>query len=253
MSNPSELGSYVTFIMRNVVVIAIAMMLGAGVGLAYYLHQPKRFTAVSSVALTPLPTFIAQDPASDAATYVTIDTDAQVTQSTKVLSSVARVTHESLPTIRSGLTVTASPLSSVLHVMLTARTPELAAAGAETAARQLLVERARLIGTSRRGEYRLLTDEITALERQVPGATNSLDPTKLAELYGQIITLRQRLGELQAAARESGRIIEAAAAPHSAGRSRAAITGVSGALIGMLFGVLVGELRDQRRRGAVTS
>jgi uncharacterized protein involved in exopolysaccharide biosynthesis len=248
MNGSPELGSYLRFVARNLIVILVTTIIGAGAGIAYFEHQPKRFTAVSSVAVTPLPTFIAKDPAEEAASYVTIDTDAQVLRSTLVLLPVAKAADESLRTLRSGFNVTASPLSSVLHVSVTASTPTLAEAGAKTAAEQLLVQRAQLIGTNRKREYRLLTAEITALERQVPGATNSIDPTKLTDLNAAIITLRQRFAELQAADREVGRIIVAATPPQPAGRSRAAIAGVSGALIGMLLGVYVAKMRDRRRR-----
>lgn len=255
MSRPSpsasELATYATFVRRYRVLLLASVVLGTALGLGYQHLQPKSYTSVASIALEPLPTYVARDPVASPAEYVTIDTDAQLAKSSLVLLPVAEVLDDPVDVVRDHLRVTASPLSTVLHLAFSAPTPELARVGAQTAADMLLEARKQVVTSSLADQSNELTESINVLERQLQGASKSFDTARTQSLNDQIIVLRHRLREVQLVERSVGRVIAAAELPTRGAGTSAKVALGGGALTGLLGGLAVARLLEVRHRRPV--
>lgn len=247
-SSRPELMHYTGFVRRHWLVLVIGLVLGSVLGVTYQHTQPKTYRSVASLTLEPLPTYVARDPLAESAEYVTVDTDGQLAKSTRVLRPVARTVGESVGAVRQNLLVTASPLSSVLHLALSATTPRQAQAGAQQAARSLLRARGRFVRSSVSIQAKQLTESIDVLERQLLTASKSFDTERTDGLNSQIITLRRRLRELQLVKRSVGHIIAAAELPTRGAGASFKVTAASGAMLGLLGGLVVARVRDVRSR-----
>lgn len=243
-----ELAYYVRFIRQHVLVLVVAMLAGVACGLLLQETQPETYKSVSSIALEPLPTHVARDPASEDAEYVTIDTDGQLAKSTRVLKRVAHSIGEPVSEVRRNLLVTASPLSSVLHLAVSAATPKQAQVGAQTAAESLLRARSGLVKSSVSAQAKQLAGSIDDLERELLRASRSFDAARTDVVNDQILILRHRLRELQLVQRSAGRVISAAELPQRGAGLSAKVALGSGALLGLLGGVVVSQAREWRRR-----
>jgi uncharacterized protein involved in exopolysaccharide biosynthesis len=244
-----ELGDYLRFTRRNLPLIVTCILLGLGIGIAYNVLTPPEYTSVSSIALAPLPTHIDADPESTGTDYVTIDTDGQLVLSRRVVHAVAESTSQEPSVVRSELAVTASPLSSVLHISVTTHDPRTAQIAAQTAARALLQTRKDLIVESERPQAARLELALADLERQLQGTFHgTIDTIQGQILNEQILTLRQRLNEARAGQRSVGEIIAAAELPLRPNNTNSTIPITSGALLGLLAGVALATFAEGLRR-----
>jgi uncharacterized protein involved in exopolysaccharide biosynthesis len=244
-----ELGDYLRFTRRNLRLIVTCVLLGIGIGVGYNVLTPSKYTAISSVTLAPLPTHIDSDPESTGTDYVTIDTDGQLVLSRRVVHAVAESTGQEPSVVRSELAVTASPLSSVLHISVTTVNPRTAQIAAQTAARALLQTRKDLIVENERPQAARLEQELADLERQLQQTFHGVIDTFQAQVLNeQILTLRQRLNEARAAQRSVGEIYVAAERPLHANNSNSTIPITSGAVLGLLAGVGLATFAERLRR-----
>lgn len=243
-----DLTYYSRFIRQHRVLLVLAVLVGVACGVLYQQTQAQRYKSVSSVALEPLPTHVARDGTSKDPEYMTIDTDGELAKSTRVLNPVAESIGEPVSEVRNNLLVTASPLSSVLHLALTAATPRQAQVGAQTAAESLLRARASLVRSSVSGQSKQITDSIEILEQDLLVAGKSFDTARAESLNDQIVVLRRRLRELQLVQRSAGRIISAAELPDRGAGLSAKVAWGSGALLGLLGGVVLAKAREWRSR-----
>ena len=245
----SELGDYLRFTRRNLPLLVSCVVVGLVVGIGYNALSPNQYTSVSSIALAPLPTHIDSDPESTGTDYVTIDTDGQLVLSRRAVHAVAESTGQAPSVVRDEIAVTASPLSSVLHIAITAPNAQTAQIGAQTAARALLSTRRDLIVESEKPQVALLEKQLAELERQLQQTFHGVVDTAQAQvLNDQIQTLRQRLNEARAGQRSAGEIIAAAELPLHANGANSTIPITSGALLGLLAGVGFATLAERLRR-----
>src|SRR4029079_15310662 len=83
-----RLSDYPRFVRRHIAVIAVFVLAGALFGVGWATGQPKTFSATASVALTPVPKYLAPLSPEIPPSAVTIDTDAQLLHSTEVVQAV---------------------------------------------------------------------------------------------------------------------------------------------------------------------
>ncbi len=79
---------YTRFVRRHALLIAGFMLAGILIGFVWSLQQPSTYSATASIALTPVPKYVAPSTTDLVAPEVTIDTDAQLLQSPEVLGAV---------------------------------------------------------------------------------------------------------------------------------------------------------------------
>jgi uncharacterized protein involved in exopolysaccharide biosynthesis len=239
---------YPAFARRNAAVIGVLMLIGMLAGYAWSLQQPATYSATTSVALTPVPKYVTPSTTELVAPEVTIDTDAQLLQSPQVMGAIADALGTSPAAAAEHLSVAASPNSHVLHVTVRSTSPELAAAAANAAAASLINLRREVLGSLQLEQLRqmqaLLVVKETELAKEqakrlvAPGAD---------ELFGEVVELRTGLDELEEARREPALVVRAAAPPTKKDYANTEVPVVSGLMLGLLAGVLLGAGRDRLR------
>lgn len=145
------LAGYLALLRGGWLVVLLAVVAGAAIGLYADTQAARLFEANVSVQLPALASFVQLDPEASRARPATIDTSAQLVFSTPVVDKVAVATGQSPSAVRAGLSVSAYPLSNVLIIGYQAPTPDAALSGAGVAARATLEQRrAVLAGTQLR-------------------------------------------------------------------------------------------------------
>src|SRR5262245_12748871 len=80
---------YTRFARRHIALIGALMFVGGCLGVAWAMQQPRTYSATSSVAMQPVPKYVTPSTTELVAPEVTVDTDAQLLQSPKVLDAMA--------------------------------------------------------------------------------------------------------------------------------------------------------------------
>lgn len=231
-------------VLRRLRRFAVPAVLGAVLGLlaGLGLHQltPATWTAQVSVELAGLRDQLDLNPTGPRGQLVSIDTDAQLARSDAVVLAVAVEQQRPPDTVRSSILVTARPLSRVMLLSYTARSPEAAQEGAALAARVFLQERERLYVAPKR-------DFLDDVHR----STESLDPqfdlvTVVSATPGREV-LRQRAFVQELGLVGSGRILGEHGLTAVADRGDIEVPVTSGAATGALLAVLLVLLHDRRR------
>jgi uncharacterized protein involved in exopolysaccharide biosynthesis len=228
------------------------MAIGLLVGYFWSLSQPSTFSATTSVALEPVPMYVTPSTTELVAPEVSVDTDALLIGSPRVLAAVAAVVHEDPATVADQVTITASPNSHVLHITVSADTAPHAAEAADAAAAALEGVRRRTLGAIRIDQLRQLrlfaTDQEQLLAKEQ--ATSVLIPAD-NPLFAQILQLQADLETLEDARRDPLRVTTAAATPRHADYANTEVPLTSGAMVGLLCGCLLGAGRDRTRHLAL--
>ena len=243
-----QLSDYARFVRRHRVLLALFVGAGLLLGSAWSSQQPTTFSATTSVALVPVPVYVIPSTAGLLPPEVSIDTDAQLLQSPRVLAAIGDVLGLDPQAALGHLSVTASPNSHVLHMTVSARSALLAARAADAAAAAFIDVRRDALGALRNGQLRQLRvyvhDRETLLAKEqarrlvIPGAD---------ELFAQILELRAGLDELEEARRQPAQIVRPAIPPARADHANAEVPITSGAMLGLLGGWLLGAARDRFR------
>jgi uncharacterized protein involved in exopolysaccharide biosynthesis len=185
---------------------------------------------------------------------VSIDTDAQLLDSPEVLGAVADALGTDTAVARESLSVTASPNSHVLHVSVKASSAAAAAAAADAAASELVRVRRNALGALRPDQLRLLRLWVAGQEDELAKEQSQrLVIPASDERFAQILALRTGLQELEEARLNPAEVIdpaEPATRPDYANRE---VPLVSGAMLGLLCGCLLGARADRRRLLAPSS
>jgi hypothetical protein len=238
-------GAYSSFARRHAALFALCSLLGAGCGLATALSTPDSYSSTASVMLTPVPGY-ASINGETRPEQVTIDSDAQLVLSTRVISQVARALDADRGRVEDRASVRAVPLSQVLELSFTSTSRKSAHDGAEALADAFVDARddsllATSSGQAERVAARLRVIESRLVQRNRAAPTISSDEPLLEEL----VVLRARLHELEAARLQATEVINAPAEPGRPDARDLEVPMTSGLMAGTLLATCLGTLRDR--------
>lgn len=222
----------------------ICGLLGAVIATGVFFTLPYRYVSISSIALSPQVTFVAQDATDTKPTFVTLDTVAYLARSDKVVRQVADAMGVSPAEARRSMTVSAQPLSTVLRIHVRADTKKAADNGSRAAAEALVDEQMRALAL-KQSQIHLLRKRVGALRAQALGRSASgSDPSAL---LADVDVMEQRLQEAVASNRRESLVIKR----HYAMASRPGqveVFATGGLLAGMLLAGLVTVAAGGRRK-----
>jgi uncharacterized protein involved in exopolysaccharide biosynthesis len=222
--------------------------LGLLAGFAWSLQQPSTYSATASVALNPVPKYVTDPTTELVPPEVSIDTDAQLLRSPRVLGAIGAVLDRDPEEASAHLSVTASPLSHVLHVTVRARSGQLAAKAANAAVAAFIDVRRSTLPAFQQDQLSQLRFYISNQERLLAKqqARRVVIPAR-DDLFAQLTQLRASLEELEAAYRNPADPLSPAVAPQRADYPNTEVPLMSGAMLGLLGACLVGAARDRAR------
>jgi uncharacterized protein involved in exopolysaccharide biosynthesis len=241
------LSDHTDFLRRHRAPLVGLMTAGLLAGYAWSLHQPDTYSATASIALAPVPVYVMTSTDELVPPEVTIDTDAQLLQSREVLDAIGDVLGADRETAAGHLSVTASANTRVLHVKVTAHSAEDAAAAANAAVTALADVRRHSLGALQESQIRNIrrlagtdSDELQQVADQ--DVLVSTDDEQLS----QVLSARASLDELEEARANPTEVVGPAVPPAHADYANTEVPLVSGAMLGLLAGCLVGIARDRR-------
>jgi hypothetical protein len=237
------LTDYLTMVRDHVVIITVTTLIGLAVGVAVELREAPAYRASASIELPDVPTFVDVVPEDEIPQRTTIDSTAQLVFATPVVEKVAAVTKLNPATVHNSLSVSAYPLSRVLITTFQARTPALAIAGANEAARALVGVRDRVLLGERLGSATRLAHRLNVLMKIADARIGPFNPLsrRLRDQLLEINTARQEADSGRA------RIVNDASPAHAV-QSHAHLESTTGAVLGLLTGFIVTWWRRPRYR-----
>jgi hypothetical protein len=242
---------YPRFVRRHLATIGACMVLGLLVGVVWSWGQSPTYSATASVTPAPVPKYVVPSTVGLVPPEVSIDTDAQLLHSPHVLRAVADVLDVDADTASRHVSVTASPNSRVLHVTVSARSASAAAAAANAAAAALADVRRAVLGSLRLDQLRQLRLLISYEEQEFAqdGAHGVAVPA-YDRGYAKVQELRTNLQELEQARQQPVEQLRSAVPPRHADYANTEVPLVSGGMVGLLFGCLLGAGRERAARPA---
>jgi uncharacterized protein involved in exopolysaccharide biosynthesis len=249
VTQPSGLplwSDYSRFARRYAVLIGALVAIGFVAGVAWSMQAQSTYSATTSIALTPVPKYVTPSTTELVPPEVTIDTDAQLLQSPKVLGAIGAALGTDNDVAAERLSLSASPNSHVLHVTVKSTSAARAAAAANAAVIALVDVRRETLGALRQDQLSQLQLLVATNERELAKEqTTGLVILSTDDLFGQIQQLRAGLDELEDARREPVVILESATTPRRPDYANSEVPVVSGAMLGLLAGCIVGAGRDR--------
>ena len=243
------LSDYARFVRRHRILIALLTGAGLLVGLVWATTQPASFSATASVVLVPVPVYVSPATTGLLPPEVSIDTDAQLLQSPRVLTAVADALGTDPGRALEHLSVTASPHSHVLHVTVSGTSAADAARAADAAVDAFVEVRRDALGALAAHQLRHLRLFVTGQEELLAREqSRRLVIAGQDELFAQTLELRNGLEELELARRQPAHVVRPALASTLADHANAEVPVTSCAMVGLLCGVLVGAGLDRRRQ-----
>lgn len=239
---------HTAFVRRHRVLIGALVLGGALAGLLWTLPQPSSYSATASVALAPVPVYVLSSPDELVPPEVTVDTDAQLLRSGPVLDAIGATLDTDRAGAEQQLTVTAAANTHVLHVTVSADSPERAAAAANAAVAALSDVRRDALGA-------LSADQLRYLRMLVGGHDVAPDDEDAGDLlialeseqFARVVGVRATLDELDEARAVPAEVVRPATAPAHAEYANSEVAMTSGAMLGLLVGCLAGAARDRLR------
>ncbi len=248
------LSDYPRFVRRHRAVIGLLTAFGGLLGIVWAIAQPPSFSATASVVLVPVPVYVTPSTGGLLPPEVSIDTDAQLLRAPRVLGAIGDAVGTDAQAAQDHLTVTAAPNSHVLHVTVSASSAEVAARAADAAVATFVDVRRAALGALASNQLRQLrlfvTDQEDLLARE---QGRRLVIAGNDELFAQTLDLRAGLEELEQARREPARVVRPAVPATTADHANAEVPITSGAMLGLLTGLLLGAGRDRARPPDVRS
>lgn len=256
-SSQLSIRSYGRFVARHLRIIGMFVVTGLLIGLALAVGQPREFSAVSRVALTPQESVAAPEDAPQALLLVSLDSDAQLLESTSVLGAAAATLdwHVTAVGLTNGLIVSAVPNSRVLIVRYDNPVATRAIDGCNAIVTAFLKARAAAAGQRSATARASLEQQISDVSAQLfalqatasaPGENVLADQLQRAALNAQLEDLRINLAQLPSETSDPGIVVSPARQRGSGQRSMATATVTSGILLGLIVGLLSGRLSDFR-------
>ena len=238
-------GDHVAFLRRHRWLLTAFVALGVLAGAAWAWQQPSTFSATASVALAPVPVYVAPSTDELVPPEVSVDTDAQLLRSGPVLDAIGTALGVDRDAAEERLSVTAAANTHVLNVTVRAATPETAARAANAAVTALADVRRQSLGALDEDQVRylrmVLGEHDVAPEQEDEPILLPMEDAGFARIVG----VRASLDELDEARAQPIDVVRPAvprATPDYANRE---VGLVSGGLVGLLVGCLAGALRDR--------
>ena len=238
--------------------VPLAAVLGAvglAVGLTYAVVEPRTYTATDRIGLTPTVTALGQPQGPRPALQTTIDTESNVLLSDQVLQA-ARAPGETVAQLRDRVSVSAPSNTSVLVVRVTSTTASNAQTTADQIAQTYLAVRSKALEEGRDDALQRLNARWRSLSGLVLPPTD--DPVSSSSapartrrpraVVEEMQTLGTTIQQVTVAPVVAGSVISAEPA-HIDDRELGKFGG-SGAVLGVLVGLVVGLMRHVPRRRA---
>lgn len=239
---------HTAFLRRHRALLGLTVVVGLLAGLAWSMNQPSSFAATASVALAPVPVYIAASTDELVPPEVSVDTDAQLLRSGPVLDALAAALDLDPDEAEQRLVVTASANTHVLHVTVSADTPERAADAANAAVTALSDVRRQTLGALDEDQLRYL--RMVLGNHEVGAEDDDGEPILIPmedEQFARIVGVRASIDELDEARAAPLEVVRPAVAPRHAQYANTEVALTSGALLGLLCGCLLGAARDRWR------
>jgi len=230
---------------RTVVAVGLVGVVGAALGLGASTAADRQVASTVTVALTPSPTYLDvgdEARAADSGTLVhppdptTVDTEAALVRSETALAQAGRRIGMTPAVLRSGIRVSAPPLSTVLEVSVATGADRDPSAAALAVSEAYLAERGRVLEVRRGDLVAQLTERLAAI-----------DPTDPAWARTRTY-LRSALDHLATHRPEVGSVIRVG--PPRPVPARRGVPATSGLALGGLVGLAGVRVLAGRRRGA---
>lgn len=244
--------------------IALALV-GLGVSILLVVNQPLLYTARSRLAVTPQDVTLQTIEESTRRQLVSLDSDAQVLSSTRVLDRAATATGVpgGITELRDRLGVSALPNSRVLIVSVAHPEPATAVELAAAVVDAFLADRAesgeRRVEAARADleqQLESVSERLAALRASNPLGDEIVLSGQQAEeqqLSEQVTALQGELVRAAATAGDAGVVIVPARITAAGSRPMAVATVSSGLLLGAGAGLGVSVARTARRRDGASS
>jgi uncharacterized protein involved in exopolysaccharide biosynthesis len=247
----APLENYVGFARRQWVLIGDGILAGVLAVAIYLLTTPVGYQGDVTVMLNALPGVVGDGSAGSS--EISVDSDAQVAASARVLKAAAARVH--FPggdsALADKLHLTARPNSRVLTIAVRANTAAQARDTADAIAAELLRVRGRDFSsrlknqrTALRRQIQVVTAELAAI---APASADQIMPPTAevkATLLSKLSVLQLKAAELDGQAADPG-LVTAPARASPSGRSGLQVKLASGAMIGLLAGLAMAWLRDR--------
>ena len=254
-SSGPELKEYTALLRRRRRLVCVGVLGGLVLATAGALAVPSTYTSVASVQVHPTEMAEFTGERSGRLTGdVNLDSEAQIVASDRVTGTAAEELPGSATSedVRENVDVTVPPNSNILKLHYSARTPELARAGAGSLADAYLEQReaqvhALIEGRSEalRAEQQDRYDDLAELTGENPGVAGT--DARTEALRQEITDLGNDITPLSAL-RETvspGQVITPASLPESPSSPLLALWIVAGAALGLLAGLLAAVVRDR--------
>lgn len=237
---PLGVAEVVRRVRRRWVLAAVPVLLGLLAGAALSSLTEPVYTARASVLVQPV---IAEQFGNvNIGNVLNMATEAQVAQSLGVASAAAEQLGVAPDDVRDALSVDTAQDTEVLNIRYRARTPAVAALGAQTVATSYLRYREAIAATDADRRLDSIADQIKTITERVAagGQTAAYQDTLRALLADQ-----RELTSIKATS--GGRVITDAVAPTSPTAPRPAVNLATGAIGGLLLGLALAVFWPPRR------
>lgn len=242
------LSDHARFVGRHRASLALCSLVGLLLGIVWSTGQPTSYSATSSLALTPVPKYLSPLSTQIAPPEVSIDTDAQLLHSPAVLAAVAQALGTDSDTAATRLSVIATANSHVLHVTVEADNPRAAANAANAATTAMVDVRRQALGSLQQGQLSQLEAALVAQQHALADAqARELVIPATDDLFTTLLELQTSLDELDEARAMPADVVRPAVAPRRGDYPNTEVPIVSGAMLGLLSGWVLGAARDRAR------
>ncbi len=249
--------TYRAYVRRHRLLLAACLLVGAASGGIALLDQPRVYTAVTRIVVTPQESSPGVE--LERPRFISLDSDAQVLMSVRVLGRAAEATG--FPGGFDGLdaetAVTAIPDSRILVVRVSDVDPARAVAAASSIADEFLRVRAAAAELRAEAARAPLVQQITNVSSRLLALRETASVSGGLLLIGQQIEEREltaTLAELQAelarsvlSAADPGSVVTPAQVRKPGGRPMGLGTLASGILLGGVLGLATSSVLDQVR------
>lgn len=255
MSGLPTLELHLSRVRRHIVLLTVCILLGTAVGVWLVRLDQPLVTARASVLMKELPGYAQLDVSSKVPEEVTVDTDAALLGSTEVTDAVAEASGVDPDIVQERLAVTATPLTSVLHISFSAPDAESAAAGATTAAKTLLQQRSSVLAGAAKETVDDLRVEVAAIRDEIKRNLSREEPTATSAnelLLGRLQFLVRFLDDVRSANQSMGQLLSQARTVGTPKTVNPEVKVSGGGMVGLLVGLglslAVDAWRGRRRQ-----
>ena len=254
-----DLSDYVTMARRRWAWIVVGVILGIVAGNVAQSRAPESYESTASVLVKP--TGVGQSELANPRTRGTInlDTESQLVRSFEVATRAkALLRSPSSPAeLAEGVSVTVPPNSEILTIGYEAATPEAAARGAHAFAEGFLANRTAYAKAEIGATVAQLESQAAGLAKQLqeasdrasaaaPGsADRAYAEAQRGLLVQQVSQLNASIQDLKAAKLDAGRIVSDSIPPITPAGPGPRLFLLSGALVGLLLGLILAVARER--------